>query len=218
MYKPVLDICVCMYGSGSKTVGDNDGNVLTYADMHRRCIESILKHTSDLGSVRLIVGCNDVDKETVDWLKGLPQPEVVVIAGENIYKYPRMAQMYDVCTAGYIAWFDDDSYVTQPNWDELIVDKLEEGSVRDAVLGKLYTFDLLYGQVEWVKQAPWFQGHPVKTRAQGGKLVPYVSFPTGGFVAMRGFLPRLLGWPDSRLVHNGGDVMFGEAFRQFGYK
>jgi hypothetical protein len=142
-------------------------------------------------------------------------PQAVVIESKiNIHKYPMMRKMFERVGTPWVVWFDDDSYVITPGW----LTKLFQLAVRlkqpIGVFGKKYSFDLHEGQLEWIQDAPWFTGQPPLIAFDSRRLI--ASFITGGFQLIRTAVIRKLDWPDPRLDHNGGDVMFGEACRQNG--
>lgn len=212
-----VSICACLYGTDhlGGNVRSKTGERMTYHETHLRCLKSIVKNTGT--PFDLILGCNEVDPKTLNWIRiHLPKALVLQEKG-NIHKYPMMRKMFSHVKTDWVAWFDDDSYVTEehPNWLREILSMVARFPNRK-VWGRLYTFDILKGQLQWVQNATWFRGKPAMLSGDGKRLM--ISFPTGGFQLIQSEVIRKLDWPDPRLDHNGGDVMFGEACHQMGFE
>jgi len=227
-----IAVCVCLYGDDGENpmpkvcarAGDDFEKVptMTYTMLHKRCVSSIIEKT-DLSMINLYVGCNSVSEETIRWLNMSVVPELAKSGGTltvidevvNINKYPMMSKLFaELRDEKWIVWFDDDSYVSDDKWLHRVCGAANE--YQDAkVFGHMYSIRSVRGQWEWVSKAPWFTGKdPVKTKRVAGRRYPIYKFPTGGFHVISKDVIELLGWPDERINHNGGDVMFGEACRQ----
>ena len=224
----VTAIAVCLYGtSEEKNICSKVGEdafekepSMCYHDLHVRCLRSIVSNTPP-GSYKLYLGMNDVDPRTWDWVaKNLVNPGVIDVSivetPGNTLKYPMMKALYSrLQDEKWVVWFDDDSFVTSDLWLQRVWGHIKEG--KGSVFGKMYSITSVRGQWDWVKAADWYQGkEPWKTKLQHGLNYPVFMFPTGGFHVVKRSVLKQLDWPDPRIEHNGGDVMFGEACRQKG--
>jgi hypothetical protein len=209
-----LSICVCLYGTDSEspTVQTKDGTLMSYHQMHVRCLSSILSETKKNLQIQLILGCNSVDPKTMTWIRANMPGAVIIEEKRNINKYPMMRKIFSKVATDWIMWLDDDTHFTKSGWLTALYAILASG--HGDVYGKLYHWNLLEGQLNWVQEATWFRGLAPMISVDGNLVV---SFTTGGFQLIRTKVVRDLDWPDPRLDHCGGDVMFGEACRQAEY-
>ena len=220
--------------------------VLLYGDhheLHQRCLTSILQTTP--ADVPIRVGLNAVCEKTLKWLEdGRVTPQTLVpgtlgagnpIHGvecdrflfyssrnQNIKKYPMMRRMFhdDPVTSSWVLWFDDDSYIKDPqsSWWSLITGPKFFGNKRARYIGEPWTAPYLNGQMDYVRSKSWYRGvKPHRGRDNRRQVRPRFKFHTGGFVGIRKGVIKALDWPDPDLVHNGGDTLLGEAVRQQGW-
>jgi len=202
-----VTIMVCLYGTDQPGRSD-------FHDLHRRCIGGILSTLtpSEAERVQWVLGCNEVDPKTMQYLgQKLPQATFVV-KDKNVNKYPIMREMMGKVRTSYALWFDDDSYPTKLGWLTKVVNLFIKTGV--AVGGREYTWPILDGQLEWIQKASWFSGMAPHVENREMRI----RFITGGFQIFSMDAIRKMDWPDPRLDHNGGDVMMGEAVRQTGQK
>jgi hypothetical protein len=193
-------------------------NVLLYGDYPRlaaRCLDSIVTPDNRFNAIsELRIGLNSPGADTIAIVDRIvksskfPVTVFAEVSGLNVGKYPLMRKMfYQVPmleSVDYLMWFDDDSYVVDPDkfWP-LVCEKAPTADV----LGSLY-----YPAYEWSDKEksafalqPWFTGM---------SLTPRPKFATGGWwVANRKFIERC-DYPVKELYHNGGDVLLGEIVRQ----
>ena len=139
----------------------------------------------------------------------------IMVEPTNIYKYPFMRNMFAKVETDWIVWFDDDSHVNNPDWLSQMANHVYSGWKQKNVhcWGKKYFIHMKDGQEDWIREATWNRDLPLTLR----KGQPIVNFITGGFWAITTEAVRAIDWPDSRISHNGGDVMLGEALRQMGF-
>ena|SRR2546425_732438 len=94
--------------------------VLTYGDYPRlaeRVLESI-RCRCPRSEYRLVVGANSVGVETLRYIQSLETKgaiERLIVSPVNLYKCPMMRRMFAGIESEFIWWFDDDSYVSEPN-------------------------------------------------------------------------------------------------------
>jgi len=205
-----VTICTLLYGD--------------YPELHARNLYSIVNNTPQ-GSYKLRVGLNQVCSATVGLLSRLrDQYEIEVFESpENIKKYPMMRRMFRDLNTAWTVWLDDDSHFTESDWlKRLAVTIQENGPHGITMYGKQYFIHLMTTQLEWIKQAKWFQNRPIRIRkffdhkAKRETQKVKTDFITGGFWAVKTEWIKQWDWPDPRINHNGGDVMMGEAIYQTG--
>jgi GT2 family glycosyltransferase len=217
---PAVSICVLTYGN--------------YPDLAKRCIESI-RSNCNRSLYRLIVGANAPSVETEDYLRHLHTAAAIdrlIISRSNINKCPMMRQMFASVTTEYIWWFDDDSFITEPNAIERWLEIASTSPATVAHWGHQFYFgheqDFSYGAdvVSFVKESPWYRGKAPPSWKPGGKGEYDFErrgtgdgrwfFVTGGCWMIRASAIKALDWPDPRLVKRNDDVFLGEALRQQG--
>jgi len=200
---PNLDavtICVCLYGDKGEVLTNGKHTKrtkLTYHELHVRCLTAI-KHTTPPEAHNLIIGCNAVSQDTLNWIKKNLPSAVVINEPSNIHKYPLMRKMFDKVKTEWVVWFDDDSYPVKREWlsrVSYLLSRLPEAKAG----GHMYKWELLDGQLEWAMNAEWFRGKEFTTSEKG---TYEILFPTGGFVLYNMDTVRQLNWPDPRLDHN----------------
>ena len=195
---PRFTVCVLLFGD--------------YPNLAQRCLDSLAKLPDD---VDLRLATNAVSEATaaiVTQFVKSQQRSVLVINNEyNEYKYPVMRRLlYDQpIETEFVMWFDDDSYITArdvPGWLGMV----EQSLRASVIIGSLYRMRLQGGQSKWIEKQPWYTQQPVSP-------LHVVTFTTGGWWVARTEVLKSLNYPWPSLIHNGGDVMLGEALRQQGY-
>lgn len=188
-----------------------------YFDLHRRCLTSFLATIPRDTPVRL--GLNQVGTRTMDslprWFSRHDGDVEYFSAGkDNIKKYPMMRRMLAdrPLYTDWVIWADDDTWINEPSsaWFSVMADCLRQP--RACYIGETWWIPYMTGQTDFIKTRSWYTGVPFETH----KGQPGVHFNTGGFVAVHTDLLLDLDWPDRALLHNGGDVLLGEAVRQKG--
>jgi hypothetical protein len=198
-----------------------------YPSLAQRCLNSLLQ-LKDFQRWELRIGANEIGDVTRAYLYATT--EQLSTSGLTISqydtstnrgKYPMMRRMlYDPgnpITSEYVVWFDDDSYVSEPdNW----LDKLEEAMQTCDMCGQQMSAVLTGGQPYWITTQPWYTGKPVVYGSWRGKPdTPQVpAFAVGGWWCASMSMLRDLDWPPPNIIHRGGDYMLGEAMRQNYYR
>jgi len=229
-YRADATIMVCLYGTdkGGSSVtnsivnregtskGENTDTAkkLTYLELHKRCISSIANTLTqeEIDNAHFIIGCNEVSPETIAFVRKTLPKAALIIEETNINKYPLMKKMFAEALTKWGVWFDDDSYATQPGWLNKLLYACNNGDI--AVGGKEYSWSLLQGQMDWIKASDWYTGVEIPKR-NNTLSIPFI---TGGFQVLDLDKLKQIDWPDSRLDHNGGDVMLGAACLQKEFK
>ena len=73
------------------------------------------------------------------------------------------------------------------------------------------------GQQGWVEGADWYTGRPYALDTSKKPPMPKSDFCTGGYWLVSLEALRACNWPDTRIIHRGGDIMLGAALWQQGY-
>lgn len=210
-----VTICVLLYGQEH------------YA-LHRRCLTSICE-TVPPSRMDLRVACNQVGLETTNYLRSLPITKIYEDF-KNRRKYPAMREMFwdDSCRidTNYVVWFDDDSYVLNPQWLGVLGQVITAQRPKDRVgcyghkmIHPLNSRPSTGDPRQWFRNADWFRGKSFQDKQ--GRDSPngmMVHFPVGGFWCISTEAIRSCNIPDTRLNHNGGDVCIGEQLHQNGFK
>jgi ADP-heptose:LPS heptosyltransferase len=205
-----VTVCVLCYGP--------------HPELARRCLSSILA-TVPAARLDLRVATNEAAPATIDYLKTLPISRLY-LNSTNRHKYPVMRDMFwdtsRPIDTNYVVWFDDDTWVVQPNWltdlAQTIIDYHPSGY---RMYGNLLYHDLaMYGgePASWFKAAPWYRGKPFRGRS-GQHESPngsVIDFAVGWCWAIANDAIRQADIPDARLGHNGGDITIGEQLHQAG--
>jgi len=205
--------------------------VLCYGDypqLARRCLENI-GNTLPRERYELRIGTNQVSQSTLEVIREFA-PDKLYVHPNNDKKYPVMRQMFHDATAPiqtrYLVWFDDDAWPCDKDWairlGESIVSAHKSGY---RLYGDKRFHDLMHSAVrghrpdQWFRSAKWF--HSISFRSQRRGPTPngsLIDFVVGWFWALETNLVRLADIPDTRLLHNGGDITIGEQIHQQGFK
>jgi len=220
---PKVTICVLTYGD--------------YASLAARVIESIRSHCPR-ADYKLIVGANAVGDWTLKYLTSLHAGghiDNLILSPVNLNQCPMMRQMFAKVDTEFIWWFDDDSYITEPDALERWLGSAEQAPQNTVMWGPVawcgspegFAPDL-EDVVGFVRAADWYRGLPPPSWRLGGKgEFNYDGqgtgdgtwvFVLGGCWFMRTSVVRALDWPDRRLIKMGNDVFLGEAIRQQGWQ
>lgn len=212
-----ITVCVLLYGEDHHA-------------LHRRCLNSICQ-TVPPSRIDLRVACNQVGLETTNYLNTLPVTKQYV-DHKNRRKYPAMRQMFfdaqQPIETNYVIWFDDDSYVLNPDWLSILAQTIVNQKPRDKI--GMYGYKMFHpldltqrpggpDPRAWFKAAKWFKN--LDFRNKQGRGVPNgskIHFVVGGFWAISREAIIACDIPDARLNHNGGDITIGEQLYQGGYK
>lgn len=220
--KPV-DICVLCFSSDHTEEYD-------HFDIISRCLKSIVSKTHP-HLYTLHIGCNNLSPRAmalVDQLVatygatkyiGVPTRD---IHGKMVYpKYPLMRKMYNSTNSEWVVWFDDDSYVVEPDWLEKLEETINRHPWADQ-FGKRLEFHFPTsekGTIEWIKSATWYNSEKnfeYRNTPDGEVIV--VPFIHGAFYAISRKAINVCNIPDIRIFHNRGDWTTGTALYHNDFK
>lgn len=210
--------------------------VLTYGDFYhiaKRCIDSIIQNCPrELYELR--IGCNSVSVDTLTYVASLVSQGLVdcaYISNDNLHKAKMMRRMYKDISTEFIWWFDDDSFVTEPDALQRWVEHADSQGVGTVVHGKVYFFNgtpaFAYNTdvIQWIKEQPWYRGKPVPCGItaydpQFNTIVPdeRFFFVTGGVHMVRTDFINLIDWPNLAVTKRNDDVILCCAVLQNEYK
>lgn len=177
-----------------------------YTNLARRCLEP-LSVLSSLGLINLRIGMNQVCQATKDYVsEKFKNAEYICEADPQLYKYPMMRKLfYDKpISTDYVMWFDDDSYIKNPDPVEWL-SVVETGMKSCDMLGSVYVIPYGQDQKEWCKTQKWYTGKTIPDRPK---------FATGGWWTIKSSVLKFFDWPVPELKHCGGDVALGILFDQ----
>src|SRR5262245_3619448 len=220
---PKVTICVLTYGD--------------YPDLARRAIESVRRYCAR-SQYQLIVGGNALGGQTLHYLEDLHvrgHIDELILSPVNLNQCPMMRRMFPLAQSEFIWWFDDDSYITEPDALDRWLESARRAPERTVMWGPLFLCNHrlafapdLDDVVAFVRGADWYRGLPPPSWRPGGKGEFNFQgngtgdgrwfFIPGGCWLMRTSAIRDLDWPDRRLIKMGNDVLLGEAIRQQGWE
>lgn len=189
-----------------------------YPLLHKRILDSLRAHVP--GDCLVTIWCNQAAPWTKTYLASHGMKNwSVTWSFENVSKYKVMRTLFHPQKhlggdREWIIWFDDDSWITHPDWfqrmEKFIANKTPENV---CYIGQPWFIHQKPGQGEFISAAKWYKGLPPETDKKGK---PVLNFAQGAYWWLRNDVLKLLDWPDERLNHNGGDTLLGEAVRQQG--
>lgn len=180
--------------------------VLLYGDypqLAERCLKPLGQFRK--AGIPVLIGANLPSSGTVKAVEKLGHT-ITYSAQPQIFKYPMMRKLLADVKTEYVMWFDDDSYISDPDpltW--LKITELRMISEDADLMGSLYFIQLRPEQQQWITTRPWYRGKPVPTKQK---------FVQGAWWMAKTATLRELNWPDPQIRHNGGDVMLGVAMEQ----
>lgn len=200
-------VCVLLYGD--------------YPHLAERCLRPLMPLV-DADRIHLRVGMNQASRQTrhlvFDMLAQHGPLGGVLNSPDNILKYPMMRRLFGlepepvgmskIESTHHVMWFDDDSYIKDPDpvrW----LDRVEEKMQGADMIGSLYRIGLTHSQRKWIADQPWFTGKPIPNVA---------TFATGGWWVLPAPIVYQYNWPVPELKHRGGDVMLGQLCLQNGLR
>lgn len=192
-------ICILFYGAGEK-----------YLKLAQRVLNAPMR--SLVGQdVEFRFGCNAVGASTADYLQSQIDKHfhraIVFEQPVNLFKYPMMRRMVHSLpiTAPVTMWFDHDSYLYEdtdaPTWLRRVLKQLSGCDM----LGSIHKGVLSPQQADWAIRQPWQTGE-MTTR--------YVTYASGSWWAVKTPVLQKYNWPPSNLGQKGGDILFGDLFKQ----
>ena len=209
-----ITICVLCYGP--------------HPQLAKTCLSSILA-TIPPERLDLRIGLNEVHPDTFAYIKTLPVTKIYANS-LNRYKYPVMRDMFwddqRPITTNYVVWFDDDTWVVNPNWiNDLCQTIIDNHPKNYRMFGSLMYHDLtMYAKngndpATWFKSADWYRERNFRMRGSQKEQAngSVIDFAAGWCWAIATEAIRKANIPDVRLGHNGGDIACGEAMHQAGF-
>lgn len=190
------DVCICVLFYGAE-------------DKHFKLAQRVLNEPMRCLAKRNIefrFGCNAVGKETSTFLTQQINQyfhnALLVYSKENMLKYPMMRCMFRPRIAAPITlWLDHDSYlsvdVDANSWLNSVTKHLTGCC---DILGSVQKSKLSDEQVAWAKTQPWFNSGVDNT---------YLSYPTGGWWAIKTELLYRFDWPSAEFKQKNGDLLLG---------
>lgn len=192
-----------------------------HAALHHRLLDSLDAYAThpDL-EVRLWF--NQVGDATRQWIRDHDRSSwVYQDSEENVPKYLTMRRLFHdpPLDSRWIVWFDDDSWLTEPDWlriNQLFIESQDEEGEDPCYFGFPFFCHYAPGERELVRQSKWYSGRPFERFPTDvpDETKEGVLFAQGGYWWLRTDVMRELDWPDPRLVHNGGDSLLGQAIYQ----
>jgi hypothetical protein len=202
----------------------------------RQALDSIQRYCSR-AEYKLVVGANSVCDETADLLNtrhAAGDIDRLIVSSTNLSKCPMMRRMFADIDTEFIWWFDDDSYITEPDTLAQWIRAARASSASTVIWGSLAccghpaSFADMGDAAGFVRSASWYRGLPPPSWRVGGKGEFDFRglgkgdgrwlFILGGCFLIRAAAVRALDWPDHRLFRTGDDVFLGEAIRQQGWE
>lgn len=191
-----------------------------YFKLHKRLLESLIKH-APRDKAKVVIWCNTVCGKTGEFIaKQLPSEWSCVFSKKNVPKYEVMRKLFHgefAPSTEWVAWFDDDSHITQSDWWTKTIRFIEDNKGKGiCYFGQPWYVHHLPGQAAFIRDAAWYAGVPFQQHATRSPTVkkPGIEFAQGSYWWLRTDVMKKLDWPDRRLVHNGGDTLLGEAIHQ----
>ncbi len=197
----MFSVCVLVYGD--------------YPYLAERCLRSIRVSSGQDYVSDIRIGLHNISMAT----RSVVERAVVAIRDTwpcgvityeplgNTYKYPTLRRMVHDAenpVSEYVMWFDDDSYISMPDfWPRLI-----EALADHAMLGQEWWLSPQGRQWQWICTQPWYRGLPSPRQFR---------FCQGAWWVIKSSVLRALNWPIPELKHCGGDSLLGEALRQNHY-
>jgi hypothetical protein len=199
----MFSVCVLLYGD--------------HPDLAERCLKSIATAQANSYVQDLRIGLHSVSETTALLLKDIVArwsdracPVILYEPVGNVFKYPTMRRMFHDSSfplAKHVMWFDDDSYITNP---QAFWPSVDEAKCDDKVLGQIWTIKPAGKQWEWITTQPWC--NPKRERPDSFK------FCQGAWWVAPTSIIKQLNWPIPELKHCGGDSLFGEVLAHTGYE
>lgn len=201
MANGVADVCICVlfYGAEDK-----------HYKLAERVLNAPLRRLAER-NIEFRFGCNAVGPATTTLLQrqiaDCFHDALLFHSAANILKYPMMREMFHTpaIQAPVTMWFDHDSHL-DPNLDASAwISRVLRQMQGCDMIGSVQKGTLSADQRDWFKTQAWStQDHNCG----------YVTYATGSWWAVNTSLLREYDWPPADLQQKGGDILFGELFKQ----
>lgn len=109
------------------------------SDLLKRCIDSIVKFTTEANFELIVVDNNSTENRTVVYLDEVRKQGITVLSYPKSFNYSAICNMAaEKATGEYLCFLNNDTEVLQPNWLSSMVDHASQPSV--GVVGAVLTF------------------------------------------------------------------------------
>jgi GT2 family glycosyltransferase len=109
------------------------------SDLLKRCIDSIVKFTTEANVELIVVDNNSTENRTVVYLDGLRKQGITVLSYPKSFNYSAICNMAaEKATGEYLCFLNNDTEVLQPFWLSSMVDHASQPSV--GLVGAVLTF------------------------------------------------------------------------------
>jgi hypothetical protein len=134
-----------------------------YQNIVKRCLDSVIDLSYQ--NLNIHVGLNECGEDTKNYCRNLldnNKINTLIDSRINLNKDPMMRKLIDCVNSEYFLWLDDDSYITEKNWDLKINDHITNN--RFDVSGFPHVSNRLNwpynnpSYYEYLKERPWFKG------------------------------------------------------------
>jgi hypothetical protein len=188
-----FEVLICCYGN--------------YYDISKKCIDSILQHKTL--PLKIHVGLSECCNETKKYYRHLldtAQISSLIDCNVNINKDPMFRMLLDLVDTEYMIWFDDDSYIRKPNWDQTLNEQIQNHPVDVLGFPHVNGRNALY--IDFLKSRSWYKGikHPTQPST--------CFFPVGGLWVGRCEYLRKYDYPDRNMIKRNGDMLLGDLLLQ----
>jgi hypothetical protein len=143
-----FDVLVCCYGD--------------YLDIAQRCLNSIINLSSQ--NLNIHVGLNECGYNTKNYCRNLLDNSnitTLIDSRINLNKDPMMRKLIDCVNNEYFLWLDDDSYISEKNWDLKVIEHINSNDFDISGFPHIshrlawpYKDPSYY---EYLRQRPWFR-------------------------------------------------------------
>lgn len=198
----MFDVLVCCYGN--------------YHDIAKRCLDSVVDLSSQ--SLNIHVGLNECGINTKNYCRNLldnSKITTLIDSRINLNKDPMMRKLIDCVNSEYFLWLDDDSYITEKDWDLKIGDHISNNDF------DISGFPHISNRLNWpyndppyynyLKERPWFN-NVIQENEES------CVFPVGGcWIANAEYL-RKYNFPDrgmfERWHQHRDDMLMGDMMKE----
>jgi len=206
--------------------------VLCYGDhfdLAKRCLSSITTNFNK-NQYHLRVGLNKVCEETKKYVLNLPEVDDIYVSKTNIHKPAMWRRMAKDIPTNWCMWFDDDSYVVDPN---ALNNRLNLINTQNFdMAGHVYYLHGEYPHFKnYIKQQDWYTGKQIPCGVLEYEEIYNTDgnetrwfFLTGGNWILRSNLLEKFNYPplsiskylsnNNQIANDGDDILICEILRQ----
>lgn len=192
----MFDVLVCCYGE--------------YPEIAKRCLNSIIDLSSQ--NLNIHVGLNECGHDTKNYCRNLlddAKITTLIDSRINLNKDPMMRKLIDCVSSEYFLWLDDDSYITEKNWDLKVIDHISHNDFD--ISGFPHVSNrYAYGEYQrFLESKKWYKHifpHPNDK--------PRCDFPVGGAWLAKTEYLRNYDYPDRHMIKKCDDMLLGDMLYQ----